>query len=115
MSSQFHGCILSLSLSLPLSPSPSPSLSRAAMQRLLRYMLALLSLSVVLAARLAAPAVVGACPEACRCSRKTSQERSEVNCHKKGLRAFPAELPPDAWVLKLGMCSPSLASLTAPT
>jgi hypothetical protein len=79
------------------------------MQCILRYMLALLSLSVVLTARLAAPVVEGACPEACRCSRKTSQERSEVNCHKKGLRSFPVELPPDAWVLKLGVSSPSVA------
>jgi len=83
---------------LPLSP---------AMQRLLQRMLALLSLSAVLAATLAVPAAPpaeGVCPDACRCSRKTNPERSEVNCHKKGLRSFPAKLPRDTWVLKLGVC-----------
>uniref|UniRef100_A0A7N6B3D5 LRRNT domain-containing protein n=1 Tax=Anabas testudineus TaxID=64144 RepID=A0A7N6B3D5_ANATE len=42
------------------------------------------------------------CPDFCECSRKSGPEKSEVNCHKKGLRAFPSNLPPDAWVLHLG-------------
>ncbi len=45
---------------------------------------------------------VEGCPDVCKCSRKSGPEKSEVNCHKKGLRAFPSKLPPDAWILKLG-------------
>ncbi|KAG7258549.1 hypothetical protein CRUP_029512 [Coryphaenoides rupestris] len=88
-----------------LSLNVPANISITAMPWLLQHMLALLSLSAVLAATLAVPAAPpaeGACPDACRCSRKTSPERSQVNCHKKGLRSFPAKLPRDAWVLKLG-------------
>ena len=42
------------------------------------------------------------CPNVCKCSRKSGPTKSEVNCHKRGLRAFPSNLPPDAWILKLG-------------
>uniref|UniRef100_A0A3P8S2I7 LRRCT domain-containing protein n=1 Tax=Amphiprion percula TaxID=161767 RepID=A0A3P8S2I7_AMPPE len=42
------------------------------------------------------------CPDICKCSRKAGPEKSEVNCHKRGLHAFPSNLPPDAWILKLG-------------
>ncbi|XP_028253749.1 trace amine-associated receptor 1-like [Parambassis ranga] len=42
------------------------------------------------------------CPDTCKCSRKSGPEKSEVNCHKKGLRAFPSQLPSDAWIIKLG-------------
>lgn len=42
------------------------------------------------------------CPDVCKCSRKSGPEKSEVNCHKRGLRVFPSKLPPDAWILKLG-------------
>lgn len=45
---------------------------------------------------------VEGCPDVCKCYRKSSPDKSEVNCHKRGLRAFPSELPPDAWILKLG-------------
>lgn len=45
---------------------------------------------------------VEGCPDVCRCYRKAGPEKSEVNCHKMGLRAFPSKLPPDAWILKLG-------------
>uniref|UniRef100_A0A3Q1G0H1 LRRCT domain-containing protein n=1 Tax=Acanthochromis polyacanthus TaxID=80966 RepID=A0A3Q1G0H1_9TELE len=42
------------------------------------------------------------CPDICKCSKKAGPEKSEVNCHKRGLHAFPSNLPPDAWILKLG-------------
>ncbi|XP_054618698.1 immunoglobulin superfamily containing leucine-rich repeat protein-like [Dunckerocampus dactyliophorus] len=42
------------------------------------------------------------CPDACKCSKKSGQDKTEVNCHKRGLRSFPSRLPSDAWVLKLG-------------
>ncbi|XP_077367213.1 uncharacterized protein LOC144010672 isoform X1 [Festucalex cinctus] len=42
------------------------------------------------------------CPDACKCTNKSGQEKTEVNCHKRGLRAFPSKLPSDAWVLKFG-------------
>lgn len=42
------------------------------------------------------------CPDVCKCTKKTSPERSEVNCHKKGMRKFPSKLPPDSWILKMG-------------
>uniref|UniRef100_A0A3Q2UCP0 Si:dkey-1j5.4 n=1 Tax=Fundulus heteroclitus TaxID=8078 RepID=A0A3Q2UCP0_FUNHE len=58
--------------------------------------LVLVSLSMVQA--------VASCPDVCKCSQKPGPEKSEVNCHKKGLRAFPSHLPPDAWILKLGKC-----------
>lgn len=45
---------------------------------------------------------VEGCPDICKCSRKSSPEKSEVNCHKRGLHIFPSNLPPDAWVLHLG-------------
>lgn len=45
---------------------------------------------------------VDGCPDVCKCSRKYRSEKTEVNCHKRGLRAFPSKLPPDAWILKLG-------------
>lgn len=45
---------------------------------------------------------VAGCPNVCKCSRKSGLEKTEVNCHKRGLRAFPSNLPPDAWILKLG-------------
>uniref|UniRef100_A0A3B5KTP6 Si:dkey-1j5.4 n=1 Tax=Xiphophorus couchianus TaxID=32473 RepID=A0A3B5KTP6_9TELE len=44
---------------------------------------------------------VVSCPDVCKCSRKSNPEKSEVNCHKKGLRSLPSNLPPDAWILKL--------------
>lgn len=47
-----------------------------------------------------AQAVEG-CHDVCKCS-KSGSEKSEVNCHKRGLRAFPSRLPADAWILKLG-------------
>lgn len=47
-------------------------------------------------------AVGAVCPPACKCSRKSGPDRSEVNCHKRGLRAFPSNLPSDAWILKFG-------------
>ncbi|XP_029965828.1 leucine-rich repeat-containing protein 15-like isoform X2 [Salarias fasciatus] len=43
-----------------------------------------------------------ACPDSCKCSRKSGPEKSEVNCHKKGLRVFPSQLPSDAWIIQLG-------------
>nr|XP_046229884.1 leucine-rich repeat-containing protein 15 isoform X2 [Scatophagus argus] len=46
--------------------------------------------------------LVEGCPNACKCSRKSGEGKSEVNCHKRGLRAFPTNLPTDAWILKLG-------------
>ncbi|XP_029534610.1 leucine-rich repeat-containing protein 15-like [Oncorhynchus nerka] len=42
------------------------------------------------------------CPDVCKCTKQTSPERSEVNCHKKGMRKFPSKLPPDSWILKMG-------------
>uniref|UniRef100_A0A3B3ZXB5 Uncharacterized protein n=1 Tax=Periophthalmus magnuspinnatus TaxID=409849 RepID=A0A3B3ZXB5_9GOBI len=45
----------------------------------------------------------GACPDSCKCSRKSGPERSEVNCHKRGLLTFPSNLPPDTWNLKLDL------------
>ncbi|KAM4522519.1 uncharacterized protein PAE49_002183 [Odontesthes bonariensis] len=45
---------------------------------------------------------VESCPDVCKCSRKSGPEKSEVNCHKKGLRAFPSNIPSDVWILKLG-------------
>lgn len=42
------------------------------------------------------------CPDICKCSRMSVSEKVEVNCHKRGLRAFPSKLPTDAWILKLG-------------
>ncbi|MED6233487.1 hypothetical protein ATANTOWER_012455 [Ataeniobius toweri] len=45
---------------------------------------------------------VANCPGVCKCSRKSGPEKSEVNCHKKGLRTLPSNLPSDAWILKLG-------------
>lgn len=47
-----------------------------------------------------AQAVEG-CPHICKCTRKSSPEKSEVHCHKRGLDTFPSNLPPDAWVLHL--------------
>uniref|UniRef100_A0A3B4TZV3 Si:dkey-1j5.4 n=1 Tax=Seriola dumerili TaxID=41447 RepID=A0A3B4TZV3_SERDU len=45
---------------------------------------------------------VESCPDVCKCSKMPDVEKSEVNCHKKGLQDFPSDLPPDAWILKLG-------------
>ncbi len=45
---------------------------------------------------------VEGCPDVCKCTRKSGSEKTEVNCHKRGLRAFPSKLPLDAWILKLG-------------
>lgn len=42
------------------------------------------------------------CPDLCKCPKISDLQKSEVNCHKKGLQDFPSNLPPDAWVLKLG-------------
>uniref|UniRef100_A0AAQ4QPZ7 Si:dkey-1j5.4 n=1 Tax=Gasterosteus aculeatus aculeatus TaxID=481459 RepID=A0AAQ4QPZ7_GASAC len=50
------------------------------------------------------------CPDVCKCSKKSAPEKSEVNCHKKGLRAFPSRLPPDAWILKLDLKANALRS-----
>ncbi|RVE55917.1 hypothetical protein OJAV_G00230800 [Oryzias javanicus] len=44
----------------------------------------------------------GACPSICKCSKKSNPEKSEVNCHKRGLRSLPSDLPTDVWILKLG-------------
>lgn len=45
---------------------------------------------------------IDSCPDVCKCSRKSGPEKSDVNCHKRGLRAFPSKLPSDAWIVKLG-------------
>lgn len=46
---------------------------------------------------------IDSCPDVCKCSRKSGPEKSDVNCHKRGLRAFPSKLPSDAWIVKLGV------------
>uniref|UniRef100_A0A3B3HHM6 LRRNT domain-containing protein n=1 Tax=Oryzias latipes TaxID=8090 RepID=A0A3B3HHM6_ORYLA len=51
-----------------------------------------------------------ACPSVCKCSKKSNPEKSEVNCHKRGLRTLPSNLPADAWILKLGRPSGLLKS-----
>lgn len=44
------------------------------------------------------------CPDICKCSIKSASVKAEVDCHKRGLRVFPSNLPSDAWILKLGEC-----------
>lgn len=46
--------------------------------------------------------IVECCPDNCKCGQATSPERTEVNCHKRGLTAFPSNLPMDTWILKMG-------------
>lgn len=57
---------------------------------------------------------VEGCPNVCKCSRKSNPEKLEVNCHKRGLRAFPSNLPADAWILKLGEHMNNMFNLIAP-
>lgn len=44
------------------------------------------------------------CPDICKCSIKSGSVKAKVDCHKRGLRVFPSNLPSDAWILKLGEC-----------
>ncbi|ROL43420.1 Leucine-rich repeat-containing protein 15 [Anabarilius grahami] len=47
-------------------------------------------------------AAVENCPSDCKCSQKSSTEKTEVNCQKRGLQSIPPKLPLDSWILKMG-------------
>ncbi|KAM9354777.1 uncharacterized protein KZ484_012857 [Pholidichthys leucotaenia] len=56
---------------------------------------------------------VEGCPAVCKCSRKSRLEKSEVNCHKRGLRVFPSKLPSDAWINQIRVSENGITDLKA--
>nr|XP_032819579.1 protein slit-like [Petromyzon marinus] len=42
------------------------------------------------------------CPAACNCTMSTFHAGSDVDCRARDLATVPGDLPPDAWLLKMG-------------